>query len=192
MKEISPANFQNICFWGEVAPCDHLLHLYEDDRSFSETLSGFVAGGLLAGEAAVVIATPNRSASLERRLGEYGIDVTALAASDQYIALDAEATLGRFMVDDWPNEARFNEVVGGLRGRALANRPHVRMFGEMVALLWAKGSYAATVRLEQLWHKHCHLARFSLMCAYPKSGFQNGTDRPIKDIHAAHSRSVSN
>jgi hypothetical protein len=44
-------------------------------------------------------------------------------------------------------------------------------FGEMVALLWARGQAAATVRLEHLWQQFCKEHAFSVFCAYPKAGF---------------------
>lgn len=55
-------------FWAEVAPCDHLVQLYEDDDVFLDSLEGFVSGGIRRGDASVVIATPAHRKGLERRL----------------------------------------------------------------------------------------------------------------------------
>jgi NAD(P)H-hydrate repair Nnr-like enzyme with NAD(P)H-hydrate epimerase domain len=44
-------------FWGEIAPCDHVLQIYEDDDIFLDALTGFVGGGINAGDAVIVIAT---------------------------------------------------------------------------------------------------------------------------------------
>jgi hypothetical protein len=32
-------------FWGEIAPSEHLVQIYESDSAFTDTLEGFVAGG---------------------------------------------------------------------------------------------------------------------------------------------------
>ena len=65
---------------------------------FLGSLEGFVAGGIQAGDSVVVIATPQHLASLTTRLLARNIDIEAAAKDDQYLALDAEETLSKFMV----------------------------------------------------------------------------------------------
>ena len=175
-------------FWGEIAPCEHLVQIYQDDRSFLDALTGFVAGGICAGDSVIVIGTPPHVRSLEDRLRTQGIDLDAARSFRQYVALDAEEVLARFMVNDWPDEDRFEAVVTDLLNRV--SRGRVRAFGEMVALLWARGHAAATVRLEHLWHRLCQQKAFSLFCAYPQIGFTQDPDSSIKEICAAHSKTL--
>jgi hypothetical protein len=178
-------------FWGEIAPCEHLVQIYEDSGRFMESLTGFVGSGLDAGEGVVVILTPAHRASLELRLQLAGIDLESAVAEDRYIALDATEVLGRFMVNGWPDREMFNEAVRELIGRARAGGRRVRAFGEMVALLWGSGEQAATLRLEHLWHGLCHTESFSLFCAYPRVGFTQDVDASIAEICASHSRVVA-
>ena len=182
------AEFQ--VFWGELAPCDHLVQIYADDNVFLDTLEGFVAGGLKAQDGVVVIATPVHRASLDARLRAHGFDLDEARAQDQYIVLDAEQTLARFMIKGWPDEELFEELIAELTDRAGAAGRRVRAFGEMVAILWANGNTGATVRLEHLWHKVCQREGLSLFCAYPKSGFTQGAEDSIKEICDAHSRVI--
>lgn len=174
-------------FWGEIAPCDHLVQIYENELAFLDVLSGFVAGGLQAGDAIIVIATQDHRQALEKRLEACAIDVESARQVDSYISLDAAETLSTFMVDNWPDEERFKETVSGLLKRAGAQGRNIRAFGEMVALLWAQGHCAATVRLEYLWHRFCEAGGFSLLCAYPKSGFTTDAADSIRQICDAHS-----
>jgi hypothetical protein len=174
-------------FWGEMAPCDHLLQLYDRDDVMLDALEGFVAGGIRVGDAAIVIATPAHLAALEARLTAAGVDVAEAQASDQFIPLEAEEMLGRFMANRWPDEQRFQAAISELLGRARGGGRRVRAFGEMVALLWAQGDAAATVRLEHLWNKLCQAERFSLFCAYPTGGFTKEMSKSIGEICAAHS-----
>lgn len=178
-------------FWGEMAPCEHLLQIYEDDAVLLDTLTGFVAGGLQSGESAVVIATAPHLEELERRLAAAGVDVAAARSDDQFIALRADRTLARFMVQGWPDENRFNEVISEIVVRARGRGRRVRAFGEMVALLWAQGHVGATVRLEHLWNKLCKAEAFSLFCAYPKAGFTKDSVVSLADICAAHTRQIT-
>ena len=93
------------------------------------------------------------------------------------------------MVDGWPDDAAFLEVVTGLLTRARGDGGRrVRAFGEMVAVLWAEGYCGATVRLEYLWQNLCRQEAFSLFCAYPKSGFTGDMTVSLQNICAAHSR----
>jgi MEDS: MEthanogen/methylotroph, DcmR Sensory domain len=177
-------------FWGEIAPCEHIAQFYEDDAIFLDTLVRFVDAGLIAGEAVIVIATSQHLRALEHRLNAIVIGIADSRLNEAYITVDAHEALGKFMVKGWPDDHLFLEFVMGLIERASAHGRRVRAFGEMVALLWAAGNTAATVRLEYLWNKICKVQRFPLFCAYPKAGFTEETSKSIAKICAAHSRII--
>lgn len=177
-------------FWGEIAPGQHLVQFHSDEKGYLDSLEGFVLGGLKAGESVVVIAADENRAGLEGRLAERGIDLTAARARDQYIALDADDTLARFMVDGWPDEELFGKVISDILARAQANKRRARVFGEMVATLWAQGHSGATVRLEHLWNELLRTNSFSLCCAYPRSGFTADAEASFREICAAHTNVV--
>jgi hypothetical protein len=180
-------------FWSEIAPCEHLLQFYENGEIFLDTLVGFVGGGLLAGDGIIVIATEAHLDALRMRLIASGHSIDEAFRRDQYIALDAEAMLATFMVNGWPDEQRFEAAVAQLlvRARGLDGSRKVRAFGEMVAILWAKGHKAATVRIEQLWHALCQKESFSLLCAYPMHGMTKQAAESVSDICALHSKLVA-
>lgn len=178
-------------FWGEIAPCDHILQIYENDGVFLDALTGFVGGGINAGDCCIVIATGNHLKALDARLESYGIHINSLISEYRYIPLDADETLSKFMINGWPDESLFNQTVIELlrRGRNHSNRG-IRAFGEMVALLWAQGNNGATVRLEHLWNKFCQKETFCLFCAYPKSGFTEDISESMNHICCAHAKMI--
>jgi hypothetical protein len=175
-------------FWGEISPCEHAMQVYGDDEVFMDALEGFVGAGLREGEAAIVIATPEHLEGLETRLRDRGVDLESARFEQRYLGLPADRILRDFMVDGWPDEERFHEVVSTLLARMQSNGRRVRAFGEMVALLWSQGNAAATVRLEHLWNKLCEKERFPLFCAYPKTGFATDPTSSIRELCAAHTR----
>jgi hypothetical protein len=175
-------------FWGEIAPCEHLVQIYQDDGVFLDSLLGFVAGGLEANDGVIVIATAEHLAALEDRLLNHGISLHIARSRDLYIALDAEETMAQFMVNGWPDDVLFERMVTRLLERARGHDRRVRAFGEMVAVMWGQGLNGATVRLEHLWHKFCQREAFSLFCAYPRSGFTQNADASMKEICETHSR----
>lgn len=176
-------------FWGEIAPCNHLVQIYESDDVVLASLEGFVTSGLNNDESVIIIATPAHIKALNRRLILHGLDINELQTANRYIPLDAEETLAKFMVKDWPDDERFMELVKSVVFRARGeNTRRVRAYGEMVAILWAKGLNGATVHLEHLWNKFCESEVFCLFCAYPKSGFTQDVNSSIGHICSAHTK----
>lgn len=178
-------------FWGEIAPCDHVLQIYEDDKQFIDTLEGFVTGGFKAGESVIIIATSEHLKLLNQRLRDGGFDLFSLALQDQYIPLSADETLAKFMINGWPDENLFYHLLTSLLLRARKRERHVRAFGEMVAVLWAQGFTGATVHLEHLWSRFCSSEEFSLFCAYPKSGFTEDANESLAKICGCHSKLIA-
>jgi hypothetical protein len=177
-------------FWGEIAPCDHVVQIYENDLVFLNTLEGFTGSGLLSGDSVIIIATKVHIDQLNERLKKQGFDLDKLMSTDQYIPLEASETLKQFMVNNWPDESLFEEYIARIIGRASKGNRKVRAFGEMVAVLWQQGHSGATVKLEHLWCELHDLKQFSLYCAYPKNGFtQNATDS-LATICRTHSKII--
>lgn len=58
MDIVKPALNEAEVFWGEISPCEHLVQIYQNEGVFLDSLEGYVAGGILADDGVVVIATP--------------------------------------------------------------------------------------------------------------------------------------
>lgn len=95
----------------------------------------------------------------------------AALASGRYLAFDATERLSTFMVDGAPDGKRFAEMIGPVLKRAGAGGRRVRIYGEMVALLWDAGDIASAIALEDLWNDLAAEAAFLLLCAYPMRAF---------------------
>jgi PAS domain S-box-containing protein len=181
--------------WNDLDHCGHVVQFYADDAFLLEGLSRFIGSALGAGDAGIVIATKPHRDELTSRLQALGLDTARSIKQGRFVCLDAAETLSKFMVDGWPNEARFAEVVGGVLTRVTSSvkgtPPRVAAFGEMVALLWADGQGEAAIRLEQLWNDLAKTHSFYLHCAYPMSGFARSQDSdPIQKICAEHSHVI--
>jgi len=176
-------------FWAETSACEHVVQIYGDDRVFLDGLEGFVGSALRAGESAVVIATARHLHGLETRMRAKGIDVDRVRAENLYIPRLAEDLLDTFMEKDWPDEGRFMLAIGQLLGLARGREGRkVRIFGEMVAILWSRGNHPATIHLELLWSKACAAERFPVFCAYPRDTFSRNATESIVEICRIHSR----
>src|SRR5215813_5273742 len=146
-------------FWGEIAPCDHTVQVYENDKIFLNTLESFAGAGLIAGDSIIIIATGEHLKALEDRLANQGFNMRFLSSSDRYIGLNAKETLEKFMVNGWPDEKLFMDCITKVISRGQKNNSKVRAFGEMVAVLWQQGLKEAAIRLEKLWNTLHHRDR---------------------------------
>ena len=178
-------------FWGEIAPSEHVVQIYENDKVFLVLLHGFVTEGFNTGDCVIVIATLSHLQALSKKLSDSGFNPSELEARKIYFPLEAEVILSKFMVNDWPDESLFNKVITDLILNAKIGVRQFRAFGEMVALLWARGQIGATVRLEHLWNKFCVNQAFCLFCAYPQSGFTQNAGESLAHICQAHSKMIA-
>jgi PAS domain S-box-containing protein len=170
----------------------HVVQFYTGDEFLLDILSRFIGGAIAVGDAAIVVATSAHREGLARRFGARGLDTAKAISKGRYVLLDARETLSRIMVDGVIDEARFVNVIGGaLRGAqnaAEGKDPRSAVFGEMVAVLWAEGKPQEAIRLEHLWNQLAKTHSFSLLCAYPISGFNNERYiEPFLTICAQHS-----
>ncbi|MBV9209069.1 MAG: MEDS domain-containing protein [Acidobacteria bacterium] len=177
--------------WGAMCEAEHFVQFYDQDVFLLTSLGEYACAGLGADEACIVVATKEHRDALEDSLRSNGIDLMKAVASGQYITLDAQETLSKLMVEGQLEPRRFQEIIGGLVSEAMKARPRLRIFGEMVALLWAEGKQEDALSLEGFWNELRKEQAFSLFCAYPLSGF-SGQElaEPLRHVCSTHSRVI--
>jgi len=156
-------------FWGDVAASEHLVQIYENDRVFIDSLEGFAGTGLLAGNSVILVARSSVLHALDHRLRMHDFNLEKMILAGQYIPVDAHNSLASFMRNGMPDEKKFNRFCNELLSRAKNHSSHIRVFGEMVAILLEEGNFAGTLALENLWNKVCSREVLCLFCAYPQS-----------------------
>jgi signal transduction histidine kinase len=177
--------------WSVMGETDHFVQFYEADAFLLNSLCEYTAAALKAGEAAIVVATGEHREGLEARLRNKGLEVTTAVECGQLVLRDAAETLSGFMVNGSPDPALFAEIIGDIIACAGEGRPRVRIYGEMVALLWAEGNYDGAIRLEELWNDLQNKHSFALFCAYPMDGFAGeGPGRGLPHVCTTHSRVI--
>ncbi|MBO4122400.1 response regulator [Cupriavidus gilardii] len=175
---------------GHLAKPDaaHLVRFYDEDSLLIADVREFADEALRCGGSAILIATEahlDALLPLLRGLGP-GRDEQPWYTGN-LIALPAQATLDRFMVDGWPDEQRFLASVGELVAAEAQRSPPLHAFGEMVALLCEQGLHDAALRLEELWNDLIGRHGFRLLCAYPHRVFASSEQarhfRCVCDVH---------
>jgi hypothetical protein len=136
-----------------IAPCEGARRYFDDKKTYLEQLSTFVKDGLKGGEKVIVVATGQHLKELENQLRAEGIDIFSLSVYEQYVPMDAEKLLDKFMVKWWPDAVLFRYLVATLAARMLKTDKNLRVYSEMASLLWLKGHSAASAQLEIIWNK---------------------------------------
>jgi diguanylate cyclase (GGDEF)-like protein len=158
---------------GSTCAHGHLVEFYETESFLVDTVSGFLLPALRDGDAAIVVATAEHRDAFEAALEEAGIDVQAAVREGRYLGFDARDVLSRFMAGDAPDPTLFARVIGGVMDEAARGGRNLRVYGEMVALLWDDGDIASALALEDLWNELSDVRSFELLCAYPMRAFED-------------------
>ncbi len=157
--------------------------MYADDYAIGHELIRFVEDGLVLGESVVVAANGPHRASLDAwRAGH-----PPLSVHDFLLVVDAAETLQTFMAAKTPDPMLFDATIGAIVERAARGGRGVRVFGEMVALLWAGGNVTGALALETLWNDMAANRRFFLLCAYPGDVLGGAPLRAVNAMCDRHS-----
>jgi signal transduction histidine kinase len=166
----------------------HLVQFYESDTFLAESVRDFMVPGLERGEAVVIVATKEHRQAIDQLLEATDFDLQAFRNEGRYVLLDAAETLSRFLVDGEPEPALFSAAVGSQVASAAEKGTGVRIFGEMVALLWEDGNVAAALRLEELWNDLAERLPFALLCGYRMTELSDPAG--FKKVCSLHARVI--
>ena len=144
----------------------HSVVLYGNDEArLVDHVVLFLCESLAADHPVLIVSTPaHRDAFLEA-LRAAGADPEAAIASEQLIWLDAVATLEELLIDGHVDWRAFDRNVGELV-RNLRMRGPLRVYGEMVGILWALGRHEVAIDLEMHWNRLRKRVDVDVLCAY--------------------------
>jgi hypothetical protein len=170
-------------------PRGHIVYPYTNETQVADAVGLFASAGLRKSEAVLLIMTNAHCEPVRRRIEEQGFDLAELESAGRLVCHDADALLRTFLIGGIIDEYRFETTVGSMieTAKSGSGRLPVRVFGEMVDLMWTSNP-KATERLEELWNKVIDAHSVPLLCAYSLSG-----ERPNLSpaLLACHSHAVA-
>jgi hypothetical protein len=169
----------------------HAVRFYDNDMSLAQIVAQFLAEGLAAGDPAIVIATPAQRAGILKELVASSVDVVRLQRQDDLVLLDAQETLSLFMRNAEPDLDAFTTSMCQVINRACRGRTDctVRIYGQMVDVLWQAEQRTAAIRLEMFWNQLANTHAFSLLCGYAMGSFYK--DANFHEVCRQHTHVVS-
>jgi hypothetical protein len=164
----------------------HVVQFYDGDEELAESAGDYLADAIGEGGAAVIVATPARCASFETHLTACGVDVGVARRDGTLVCLDATGLARQLARGD---RAAFDaHIRPAILAAGEAPGP-VRVYGEIVALLWAAGHVNAALELEGFWNELGRVIPFSLYCGYPRqsveSSHHHGAISEVCRLHTA-------
>jgi len=171
-------------------PFDHAAFFYLDEEFFVRTLSHMAICSLQRGGAAVIMATDARRRALAQRLAEGGVDLPALKIQRRYAEIDADEVLSGCMEGPRLNLHKLgsllSETIAAIRQDPNSKTAPLFVFGEIVALLWARRDFENLCALERLGDQLG--VAVSTVCGYPIQEFaEPGTEEAYLQICGMHS-----
>jgi hypothetical protein len=165
--------------WGEflaggaIAPA-HGVEIYTRDEDLVESVVAFFAAGIAEQAPGAVLATSEHASAITWGLGERGLDSSRLFFLDAHQALDSIYDEGAISL------AAFDRVVGGLLDLARRNGTgRLRVFGELVDLVWQRGDMESALLLEQLTEEATASQPIAVLCGYRLDVFDMELQREI-------------
>ena len=169
----------------------HAVRFYDNDKSLAQIVAQFLSDGLAAGNPGIVVATPAHRGAILKELVARSLDVVELQRSHDLLLLDAQETLSVFMKNGELAAEAFENSMCDVITKVCRGRPDctVRIYGQMVDVLWKNGQQAAAIRLEMLWNQLANTQAFSLLCGYAMGHFYK--DANFQEICRHHTHVVS-
>ena len=173
------------------APAEyHAVRFYESDGALARIVAEFLHAGLDRESPGIVVATSSVRGEIIRELTNRSMDVVELQRSHDLLLLDARETLSTFMEDGRPDARKFKDQMCQVIHRVSGDRTDctVRIFGQMVDVLWQDGERDAAIRLEVLWNQLARTEAFSLLCGYAMGIFTR-TPTSTRSAASIHTQS---
>jgi anti-sigma regulatory factor (Ser/Thr protein kinase) len=146
----------------------HVVQFYDRDEELAQSAGDYLADAIAEGGAAVIVATLAHYADFEARLAARGVDVAAARREGTLVSLDAAGLARRLTRAGRVDRAAFDaQIRPAILAAGEAPGPF-RVYGEIVALLWAAGHVNAALELEGFWNELGREIPFSLYCGYPR------------------------
>jgi CheY-like chemotaxis protein len=173
--------------------CHHDVIFSSDETSMMDGFARFVEDTLEAGGSAIFVATQPHRCAVQEKLQAGGTDIDAAVTEARYVVLGVDEMLSTFMLNGWPDEARFLRASTALiTAASAASRgpyPRVACCGEAVCQLCEEGNVRAAIRLEQLWDDLAARTGVDVLCGYSQRAVRS-EEKAAAALSAMHSTAV--
>lgn len=169
----------------------HVVHFYEAPDARDRAVVEWVLPTLRNGGGALLVCTPSNAARVRAGLCDAGLDVEDLERHGRLMIVRARDLMARFIDARGLHPETFRHLARDLIlkirvGCGDSDAP-IRVWGEMVHLLWEAGDRSGAHRLEQMWNDILPEAGVELLCSYDVAGATDAAyDALRRDVMETH------
>jgi DcmR-like sensory protein len=177
----------------DPGPRDHIVQLYQDRNFLNRAVSRFAGAGLANGEGVILVSTLPHWNGFYSGLEAEGVNVEAARRRGQLTVVDADECLDRFMRDAMPDPAIFPGVFGDVvsEARARGSSRRIRVWGEMVNVLWERGDVTASMNLEDQFDQLGKKVDIAIFCSFLMDNFNGDVhERMLPRLGTNHSHLI--
>src|SRR5262245_27029920 len=124
-----------------TAASTHLVQLFDSDESLADAVADFFGAGLTRRDTMLAVMDEERWYLVAMRLSARALPVDEALRFGHLRVRDAQQTLSRFMKHDRPDPRLFAASMGTLVSELTKFNTPVRIYGEVVDMLAARGEY---------------------------------------------------
>ncbi len=156
-------------------PRDHIVQLYQEKAFLNRAVCRFVGAGLANGEGIILVSTAPHWTGFHAYLEDEGVNVRAARKRGQLTVVDADELLPRFMRNAMPDPDIFPGVFENVvaEARDAGGYQKVRVWGEMVNVLWERGDVDASMNLEDQFDQLIKKHDMAIFCSFLMDNFND-------------------
>ena len=168
----------------------HAVQFYTDARTLAARVAAFADEGLRRRQPVLLVTRNEHATAITRALEALEADVAAARRSGALQILDARKMLGTLVVGGKPDPLLFKSNMADIIERLCDGRERqtIRVYGEMVDLLWQEGHAEGAILLETLWNQLSSTYEFELLCGYGMKHFRRQGKPGYDQVCDLHSR----
>jgi len=166
----------------------HFCQFASESEPLIDSVAMFAASGLERGEAVILVVTPAHARELTERLTRQGLDPASACDSGHLVFVDSVATMAEYTRGGVPDLQGLKSSVDRLIAGLPAERQGgLRIYGELVDLLWQAGYTDAAIQLEGFWEAYYSSHGLCLFCGFTMDALAESTyEAPFGEIGRLH------
>ncbi len=158
----------------QLTESSHAVLFFDEEADRLREVVAYTVAGWQAGEHVLLALTAELKQSVTDALPA---QLRAQAERDDRLTiLDAQRAIGLLVIDGALDRNAFAQLVARDVREKHARTGGLRVYGEMVTVLWARGDVVAALELEDAWNELQRELAFTTLCAYPVSLTPEGSE----------------
>ena len=165
---------------------EHVAAFHVSDTFIITQAAAFIAAGLRAGERVIALATQEHWNAIAKELEDSQVALGRATAEGRLVLIEADQLVDTLTVAGQVDANAFRATLQPLMKPGIK----LRVYGEVVSLLAARGDVDGALAIEQLGHELTQTLEVGVLCGYHLAGACPLRTSDIGRIQELHGRSL--